>query len=172
MRAGRYAAWAQLSEGEESSPAGVGALMPTMRDIYGAMDGDPVDIWTDAKTLSLFRTCAKLHTALKPYLYRYARIAHEEGLPIVRPLFLSYPDETQTYDLEDQYLLGDDILVAPVLVPGQTERSVYVPAERWHAYWSDTVHEGPGRLTVSAPLHQIPFFLREGAELDLPPAGN
>jgi alpha-glucosidase (family GH31 glycosyl hydrolase) len=146
----------------------MGALMPTMRDMYGAMDGDPVDLWTDDETLSLFATYARLHTALKPYLYRYARVAHEEGMPIVRPLFLNYPGEAETYDLEDQYLLGDDVLVAPVLEPGQTERQVYLPAGQWQDYWTGEMHEGPGRVTVPAPLHQIPLFLREGVDLGLP----
>ena len=150
----------------------MGALMPTMRDMYGAMDGDPVDLWTDDETLSVFRTYAELHTALKPYLYRYAGIAHRQGLPIVRPLFLNYPHEAETYVLEDQYLLGDDVLAAPVLNPGQTERSVYLPAGRWRYYWTDAVHEGPGRVTVPAPLRHIPLFLREGVNLELPPPGN
>jgi alpha-glucosidase (family GH31 glycosyl hydrolase) len=150
----------------------LGALMPTMRDMYGAMDGDPVDLWTDDETLAVFKTYAELHTALKPYLYRYARIAHERGLPIVRPLFLNYPDEAETYSLEDQYLLGDDLLVAPVLEPGQRERLVYLPAGRWRQYWTGEVHEGPGRVTVPAPLHQIPLFLREGSSLDLSSPGD
>jgi alpha-glucosidase len=150
----------------------LGALMPTMRDMYGAMDGDPVELWTDDETLAVFQTYAELHTALKPYLYRYARIAHEEGLPIVRPLFLNYPDEAETYSLEDQYLLGEDLLVAPVLEPGQRERSVYLPAGRWRYYWTGEVHEGPGRVTVPAPMHQIPLFLREGTNLDLPSPGG
>jgi alpha-glucosidase (family GH31 glycosyl hydrolase) len=150
----------------------LGALMPTMRDMYGAMDGDPVDVWTDDETLSLFRTYAELHTSLRPYLYGYAEIAHEQGLPIVRPLFLNYPDEAEAYALEDQYLLGDDLLVAPVLEPGQRERSVYLPAGDWRDYWTDQVHEGPGRVTVPAPLHHIPLFIREGSDLDLPPLGD
>jgi alpha-D-xyloside xylohydrolase len=147
----------------------LGALMPTMRDMYGAMDGDPVNLWTDEETLDVFRTYAELHTALVPYLYRYAEIAHEEGLPIVRPLFLNYPDEAPTYTLEDQYMLGDDLLVAPVLEPDQSERSVYLPAGRWRYYWTDEVHTGGNRVTVPAPLRQIPLFVREGVDLGLPP---
>jgi alpha-glucosidase (family GH31 glycosyl hydrolase) len=147
----------------------LGALMPTMRDMYGAMDGDPVDLWSDDETLDLFRTYAELHTALKPYLYRYAKIAHAEGLPIVRPLFLNHPDDAETYVLEDEYLLGDDLLVAPVLEPGQRERSVYLPAGRWRHYWTGDLHEGPDRVTVPAPLHQVPLFLLDGSNMDVPP---
>jgi alpha-glucosidase len=149
----------------------VGAMMPTMRDMYGAMK-DPVSLFTDDETLSVFRTYATLHTALKPYLYRYARIAHEQGVPIVRPLFLNYPDKAETYALQDQYLLGDDLLVAPVLEPGQTQRTLYLPAGHWRFYWTGEVHEGGRRVTVPAPLHEIPLFVREGADVGLPPAGQ
>jgi alpha-glucosidase (family GH31 glycosyl hydrolase) len=150
----------------------LGALMPTMRDMYGAMEGDPVNLWTDDETLSVFRTYAELHTTLRPYLYRYAQLAHEQGLPIVRPLFLNYPGEAETYALEDQYLLGDDLLVAPVLEPGLQQRPVYVPAGAWRYYWTDEVYEGPGRVDVPAPLHRIPLFVREGGDLELPLPGN
>ena len=66
----------------------LGALSPTMRDMYG-MQRDPVDLWTDGETLALFRAYARLHRALQPYLYHYAQVAHESGLPILRPLFLN-----------------------------------------------------------------------------------
>jgi alpha-glucosidase (family GH31 glycosyl hydrolase) len=150
----------------------LGALMPTMRDMYGMMSGEPVDLWTDEETLALFGTYAKLHTALKPYLYSHAQVAHERGLPIVRPLFLNYPEEAKTYTLKDEYLLGDDLLVAPVLGPGQTERSVYLPADNWRDYWTGKTYQGPGWVTVPAPLHHIPILIREGARLDLPSPGS
>jgi len=149
----------------------LGALMPTMRDMYGAMS-DPVDLFTDDETLAIFGTYAKLHTALKPYLYHYAQIAHEQGLPIVRPLFLNYPDEAQTYALEDEYLLGDDLLVAPILAAAQVKRTVYLPTGRWRYYWTGQVYDGKQNITVPAPLHQIPLFLREGGNTGLPPAGQ
>ncbi|MBI1881360.1 MAG: alpha-glucosidase, partial [Chloroflexi bacterium] len=145
----------------------LGALSPTMRDMYG-WQRNPVGLWADGETLAVFQAYARLHTALKPYLYRYAQIAHERGVPIVRPLFLNYPDEAVTYTLEDQYLLGDDLLVAPVLEPGRTQCRLYLPAERWRDYWTGQVYQGPGWVTVPVPLHHIPLFIREGATLDLP----
>jgi alpha-D-xyloside xylohydrolase len=145
----------------------LGALSPTMRDMLGSQT-DPVGLWTDDETLAVFRAYARLHTALKPYLYHYARIAHERGLPILRPLFLNYPAEPETYALSDEYLLGDDLLVAPVLQPGQTERRVYLPTGQWRDYWTGNIHTGPGWTTVPAPLHHIPLFVREGSALPLP----
>lgn len=145
----------------------VGALSPTMRDMCGAMR-DPITLWTDGETLSLFRAYARLHTALVPYLHRSAEVAHARGLPIVRPLFLNYPAETETHGLGDQYLLGDDLLVAPVLRPGERERRCYLPTGAWRDFWTGRVHHGPGWTTVPAPVERIPLFVRDGADIDLP----
>jgi alpha-D-xyloside xylohydrolase len=145
----------------------LGALSPTMRDMLGAQT-DPVTLWTDEETLEVFRLYARLHTALKPYLYHYASLAHTRGLPILRPLFFNYPDDSVTYTLHDEYLVGDDLLVAPVLAPGQTARTLYLPTGAWCHYWTGNLYTGPGWVTAPAPLHQIPLFLRAGATLQLP----
>ncbi len=145
----------------------LGALSPTMRDMMGAQR-DPVGLWTDGETLAVFRAYARFHTALVPYLYRYAELAHRRGVPIVRPLFLNYPAETATYGVDDQYLLGDDLLVAPVLEPDQERRRVYLPTGWWREYWTGVRYGGPAWVTVPAPLRHIPLFLREGASLGLP----
>ena len=145
----------------------LGALSPTMRDMLG-WQRDPVGLWTDDETLRVFRGYARLHSALKPYLYRYAEIASQRGLPIIRPLFLNYPAEPVAYSLEDEYLLGDDVLVAPVLQQGQVERRLYLPRDRWRDYWTGEVYAGPAWVTVAAPLYHVPLFIREGAELSLP----
>jgi len=96
----------------------LGALSPTMRDMNG-MQQDPVGLWTNDQTLAVFQGYVRLHSALKPYLYRYAQIAHQRGLPILRPLFLNYPADSMTIDLADEYLIGDDLLVARVMEPHQ-----------------------------------------------------
>ncbi len=144
----------------------LGAVSPTMRDMLG-MQKDPVGLWTDDETLAVFRAYARLHRALNPYLYRYAQVAHTTGLPILRPLFLNYPDEATTYTLEDEFLIGDDLLAAPVLQPGQTTRRVYLPAGVWQEYWTSATYTGPIWVTVAAPLHRIPLFLRQGGFLTL-----
>jgi alpha-glucosidase (family GH31 glycosyl hydrolase) len=145
----------------------LGALAPTMRDMLG-WQRNPVGLWTDDETLLVFRAYARLHTALKPYLYHYAEISSQRGLPILRPLFLNYPAEAVTYTIEDEYLIGDDVLVAPILEPGQVARRLYLPAGDWRDYWTGEAFAGPGWVTVPAPLHHIPVFIREGAMLDLP----
>jgi alpha-glucosidase (family GH31 glycosyl hydrolase) len=167
-----YAAHGELGDAEEKELwirwVQLGALAPVMRDHLGSQTHDPVQLWTDPDTVAVFRAYARLHTAIGPYLYRYANIAHQEGLPIVRPLFLDYPAEPQTYALDDQYLLGDDLLVAPVLNRGQVTRRLYLPTGRWSEYWTGRSHRGPGWIVVDAPLRQIPLLVRRGARVGLP----
>jgi len=145
----------------------LGALSPIMRDMLGAQR-DPVGVFTDEETLAVFRAYARLHTALKPYLHKYAQVAHARGIPILRPLFLNYPAEHATYTLDDEYMLGDDLLVAPVIEQGQTQRRVYLPAGEWRNYWTGELYPGQRWVSVDAPLYQIPLFVRGGATLELP----
>jgi sulfoquinovosidase len=167
-----YAAHGELADAEEKELwirwVELGALAPVMRDHLGSQDHNPVELWTDPDTVAVFRAYARLHTAIEPYLYRYAIVAHEQGLPIVRPLFLNYPTEAPTFALDDEYMVGDDLLVAPVVTQGQVVRRLYLPAGWWTEYWTGRSHRGPGWIVVDAPLRQIPLLVRQGARVDLP----
>jgi len=136
----------------------LGALSPVMRDMLGSQR-HAVDALSDRVTVTAFRAYARLHTALAPYLHRAARVAHRTGLPIVRPLFLEHPDDETTYDLDDQYLLGRRILVAPVLRSGARRRTLYLPDGTWRNYWTGRRHEGGRWITVAAPVTEIPLFV-------------
>lgn len=145
----------------------LGALSPIMRDMLGAAH-QATDALTDEHTLAVFRAYARLHTALEPYLYRLATVAHDSGLPIVRPLFLVGPRDPVAWTVDDEYQLGDDVLVAPVLRPGQTTRRLYLPAGAWRDYWTATDYRGPGWIDVPAPVDHVPLLVRQGADLRLP----
>lgn len=84
----------------------------------------------------------------------------------MRPLWLAAPADPAAWTVEDEYLLGPDLLVAPVVRPGVATRPVYLPAGRWREYWTGQVRSGPGPVTVAA--EQIPLFVRDGADLVLP----
>jgi alpha-D-xyloside xylohydrolase len=91
--------------------------------------------------------------------------AHEKGDPAMRTLFYQYPQQPESWQVEDQYLLGADILVAPVLHAGQRERKVWLPAgETWVALNGER-YEGGRAITVAAPMSEIPVFVREGADV-------
>jgi alpha-glucosidase (family GH31 glycosyl hydrolase) len=143
----------------------LGALSPIMRDELGDKGTDAVYLWTDPRLVDVFRRYAQLHQALVPYLAAAARVAHETGLPIMRHLFLAYPSDRQVYGLDDEYLLGPDLLVAPVITPGATSRSVYLPAGTWLDAWTGVALRGGGWVTVAAPLERVPLFVRGGALL-------
>jgi alpha-D-xyloside xylohydrolase len=142
-----------------------GAFSPIMRDQLGNKDYGAVYLWSNARTEAAFRFYAQLHQSLFPYLYAAARTAHLSGLPIMRHLFLAYPHDPRVYGLNDEYLLGPDLLVAPVIVPGATSKRVYLPAGTWVDYWTGAILAGGRTVTVSALLNRIPLFVRGGALL-------
>lgn len=100
---------------------------------------------------------------LLPYLYTALWQCAENGLPIVRPLVLGFQDEPDTHTLEDEFVCGDHLLVAPVLEEGARRRRVTLPAGPWYDVWRDELVWGPTRLDVEAPLKRIPVFARAGA---------
>jgi hypothetical protein len=87
----------------------------------------------------------------------------------MRPLVLAFPKDPEVLNLSDEYLFGPDILVAPILNEGATERIVYFPAGTWVDLWSDAVYTGPRSVNVSAPLDTLPLFVRQGAILPMGP---
>jgi alpha-D-xyloside xylohydrolase len=146
----------------------LGALSPVLRDMLGAQ-ANPLGVQSDAGTLAAFRGYARLHRALVPYLAGLAEQAHATGLPLMRPLWLAHPDDPTAWDIDDQYLLGPDLLVAPVLREGVTARAVYLPAGAWTDYWTGARATGPGWVHAAAPVMRIPLFVADGSSLVLPP---
>jgi alpha-glucosidase (family GH31 glycosyl hydrolase) len=87
----------------------------------------------------------------------------------MRPLWLAHPDDPTAGAIDDQYLLGPDLLVAPVVREGVTERAVYLPAGAWTDYWTGARATGPGWVHAAAPAMRIPLFVADGSSLVLPP---
>jgi alpha-D-xyloside xylohydrolase len=98
--------------------------------------------------------------------------ASATGVPPMRPLFLEFPDEAAAWEVSDQFMLGPDVLVAPVTAQGLRERDVYLPAgASWLDAWTGKPVGKDGWVTAAAPLERIPVYLREGGSLnDLSPA--
>jgi alpha-glucosidase len=149
----------------------LGAFTAMLRDAYGDKPNDPVDLWTDQETLAEYLRYAALHQRLAPYLYSLAREAHETGLPLLRHYALQYPDDPAAWGVEDAYLLGPDLLVAPILDPDVGGRGVHLPPGEWVDFWTGERVDGGGDRYVAADAHTIPAFLRAGAVLPLLPDG-
>jgi len=112
--------------------------------------------------LSFGAKFSRIHAALKPYLKAAVKENAENGLGVVRPLFFHY-DEPAAYDEKYEYLLGRDLLIAPVLRPRAKTRKVYLPDDEWVHLWSQKEYRG-GVFTVPAPLGEIPVFIRKQAK--------
>jgi alpha-D-xyloside xylohydrolase len=88
----------------------------------------------------------------------------------MRPLFVDFPDDPEAWRVDDQFLLGPDVLVAPVTEYEARSRSVYLPAgTEWIDPWTGGTHPGGATLTVDAPLTRIPVFLRAGSSVPIVP---
>jgi alpha-D-xyloside xylohydrolase len=138
---------------------------PTQDRAPWSMPGEP---HYDVELIAAWRLYAKLHTELQEYTYQCAREAHETGMPIIRPLFFVFPDDSQAWRRWDEYMYGPDILVGALWKRDQTEFSMYLPEGKWRDAWEpENIYTGPGTVTVSCPFHKIPIFLRADSSLDL-----
>lgn len=120
-------------------------------------------------TEAVCRDALEWRYRLLPYLYTAFRDAAETGLPMQRPLVLTHEDDAETAHLDDQFMFGPALLVAPMLKPGATHRMVYFPAGRWLAFHTQQAFTGPGYQVVAAGRDEIPVFAREGALVPLGP---
>jgi alpha-glucosidase (family GH31 glycosyl hydrolase) len=123
----------------------------------------------DETLIAVWRVYARLHERLREYSARLAREAHETGMPIVRPLFLLDPDRPEAWANWWTYAYGPDLVASPVWQKGIREQQVYLPSgARWRDAWHpDRIYDGGQTVTVSAGVHQLPLFVREGAPLRL-----
>ncbi len=111
---------------------------------------------------SIIRDFLNLRRRLMPYLYTLAEEAAQTGAPLMRPLFWHYPEMA---DVDDQFMLGDSLLVAPVLSEGAKCRRVTLPPGVWHDWWDESIYEGESVVEVAVGLERIPVFVRGGREL-------
>ncbi|RFA10762.1 family 31 glucosidase [Subtercola boreus] len=135
------------------------------------MTGGPNELWSFGEdALPILTGVLELRERLRPYIHDQMRLAAETGLPPMRPLFVDYPSDRAAWMIEDQFLFGPDILVAPVTEAGQRSRPVYLPGTgRWIDANSGAVFAGGQTVVVDAPLEHIPVFLREEAQVSLVP---
>lgn len=121
---------------------------------------------------SVCRAMLKLRQRLIPYLYTLFEECHRTGAPLLRPLFWAYPDDATTYAMEDEFLCGDALLIAPILQPGAEYRHVYLPAGSWCHFWTGQRVEGPAHILARAPLGQPAIYTRANTALPLWPEMN
>jgi alpha-D-xyloside xylohydrolase len=120
------------------------------------------------------RAIIELRMQLIPYLHAAFVRYHQEGLPPLRALVMDYPDDPATRVLDDEYLMGDSLLVAPVAVTESApatktpaQRTVYLPAGEWQDFWTGQHFPGHQKMTITVPLDRVPVFVKSGTVLPL-----
>ena len=140
------------------------AFTPLMRTHEGNRPDDNWQFDSDVETIRQFARMTHVFAALKPYLKHAVALNSQSGLPVMRPLFLHYENDAHTYSLKYQYLLGRDLLVAPVHEEGRTDWTLYLPQDNWINLWTGEQHRGGADVTVAAPIGQPPVFYRASSE--------
>ena len=121
------------------------------------------EVWSfGEEALQVCTRYIRIRGHLQPYLRRVFHQAHTKGLPVMRPLFLHFWQDAHSWRVDDEYLLGEDLLVAPVCQSGAQKRNVYLPAgSDWVCVWTNQVFCGGQSITSATPMDQIPVYLRK-----------
>jgi myogenesis-regulating glycosidase len=140
--------WAQAS-----------ALMPVLQFSVGPWHYGP-------ETVRLCRAATEMHLAFAPLIHQLAEAAALDGEPIIGSLVYHYPQDPATFTITDQFMLGPNVIVAPVVIKGATQRDIYLPSGRWIDHKTKEVKKGGVWLhQYPAPLDTLPIFVREGVAL-------
>jgi len=118
---------------------------------------------------AVYRAMAKLRMRLLPYFYSLFDESQRTGAPMLRPLFWDAPADPATYALDDAFLCGNALLVAPITRPGSEYRHVYLPAGSWFHYWTGERVDGPAHILAHAPLGQPAIYVRANTAVPLWP---
>ena len=138
------------------------AFSPLMRSHEGLNPDLNVQFDANERVLHQSAVMSQIHAKLKPYLVKAVEENSEKGIGVVRPLFFYY-NEPRAFTESYEYLLGRDILVAPVLKFGAESQRVYLPKDKWVHLWSKKEYSG-GEYNISAPIGQPPVFIRKKAQ--------
>ena len=153
-----------------------GYRLPTGEGIEGEDTGmfdfntcGPNEVWSFGEdAYEIIKNLLFIREKLRPYIMEQMKAAHEKGTPPMRPLFFDFPDDRETWNIEDEFMFGPDILVAPVLYEAARSRRVYLPEG---AVWKDvnngSLHAGGQYFVYDAPLEIIPLFIRNGADIPI-----
>ena len=126
------------------------------------------EIWSFGETAyGIIKKLIDFRELMRPYTRQVMQEAHESGAPVMRTMFYEFPEDARCWDLEDQYLFGSDVLVAPVCEQGAVQREVYLPAgAQWTDIHTGKAYDGGQIVACDCPLDKIPVFLKNGSHPD------
>ncbi|MBQ7906933.1 MAG: family 31 glucosidase [Clostridia bacterium] len=131
--------------------------------------GGDNEIWSYGEdNFEIMKEHILLRERLKPYLVKIMDEASTGGTPPMRPMFYEYPEDEVCWEIDDQYMLGPDLLICPIMELGQRERAVYLPkGQVWQNAYTGKETAGGVWINADSPIENIPVFIRKGAELDI-----
>ncbi|MFD1039752.1 glycoside hydrolase family 31 protein [Virgibacillus byunsanensis] len=143
----------------------VGAFTPYFRN-HSAMGTLYQEPWQfGEKNEAIIKKYINMRYEWMPQLYSLFYQASVKGLPVMRPLLMEFPEDVKTYNLHDQFMIGDNVIIAPILAPCITNRAVYLPAGEWVDIVTEKVYEGNHTHLVHAALDQLPIFVKKGTAI-------
>ena len=146
-----------------------GSFEPSeIQNYRGAANPDPAEL-RNAAVEPICKKYLELRSRLMPYLYSAVRESCQTGMPIIRALFLHYPDDPKAIGRGDEYLWGRDMLVAPVVEKGATSRSLYLPSGAWYDFWTRERLEGGREISRAVDLETTPLYVRAGGLIPMGP---
>ncbi len=143
----------------------LGAFTPIMRMHDGLAKFENWNFYSDNESTQFLKRFSALHSRHKPYLQAIGDDAVKKGYPLVRS-YLLVDGREDTWYVDDAYFLGNDVLVAPILKPKTTKRTVEIPAGEWRGIFGQGTFNGPKQITVDAPIGTPAVFVRVGSEVD------
>lgn len=149
--------WGETHEENEEPISGAG--------IFGT--GAPNEIWSyGEENEKIFTKYIFIRERLKPYIKELMAEAHESGTPPMRPLFYDFSSDKNAWEIDDEYMFGTDLLVAPIIYENEYSRKVYLPkGNLWVDVWTGNKYDGGSTVTADAPLDKIPLFIKENGKL-------
>ncbi|MGX1900503.1 glycoside hydrolase family 31 protein [Thermolongibacillus altinsuensis] len=145
----------------------VGAFIPYFRN-HCAIGFARQEPWAFGEQYEpIIKQYIELRYQWLPHLYSLFAEAHQTGTPVMRPLLMEYPNDERTWNISDQFMIGHNVIIAPILRPNTTHRVVYLPKGTWVDYWSGEVLEGEKYHLIEAPLEKLPIYIKQGSMIVL-----
>lgn len=146
-----YTRWLQMA-----------CFSPILRPHGSGIPSEPV--YFNESTREVVRNFMNIRYSLLPYIYTLTYRSHTKGEPIVRPLFYEFPSDSLSYNVEDEYMFGPDLLVAPILTADQEMRKVYLPAGvSWYNFWTKKLVKGGQSVALPVSMKDMPIFVKAGS---------
>ena len=133
------------------------------------LSGADNEVWSfGEEAYEICKEYLQIRENMREYTRSLMKAAHEKGTPVMRTLFYEFPRDSYAWEVEDEFLFGSDVLVAPVLYENQRQRKVYLPAGvQWKHVWTGEIYTGGQTISVEAPIEQIPLFIKEGSKVKI-----